>query len=441
MLYFWPLRAHGLTSDIRHRRRVVILTIVGLALCWLVISHSVVAYLSTVAPEMALKIRANHSQSLLRLVEEELHTIAEDGDKTPPNSPRLSSSRIKALRENAQTALIAAPLSARAYRVLGQIAEIEGSAPNAERFMYAAVRRSLNERMAVDWMMRQSANRKSHQATAYYADVLLRSTPGVTAYVTPVLAHLAEDSAGKSEIQKLLAANPKWRSAFFSQLGASLTDARTPLDLFLSLKDSSAPPTTDELNSYESFLFQHKLYDLAYNVWLQFLPPNELASAAFLFNRDFENKPSGSPFDWQTIPGANVIVDFVSRPHSASNHALVVDLGPGRVEFRGVSQTIMLPPGDYVFKGSFMGEIHGPRGVQWSVRCMDGSATFGQSQMILGSFPDWRAFEFPLIVPENGCSAQVIELKLTARSPSEKLAFGAIWFDDFSISPTESASK
>jgi hypothetical protein len=441
MLYCWPHRAHGLTPDFqRNLRRVVIFAILGLALCWLVISHSVVAFLSTAAPELALQIRSHNSQALLRLVEDQLHTIAEDGDKKQ-NSRRLSSSRIEALRENAQRALIAAPLSARAYRVLGQIAEIEGSATKAERFMYAAVRRSLNERIAVDWMIRQSADRKSHQATAYYADVLLRSTPGVTAYVTPVLAQMAEDSAGKSEINKLLMTNPSWRRAFFSQLGASITDARTPFDLFLSLKESSAPPTADELNSYQSFLFKHKLYDLAYSVWLEFLPPNELASAGFLFNGDFEKKPSGSPFDWQTRPGANVIVDFAPPPQNASNHALVVDLGPGRVEFRGVSQTILLPPGDYVFKGTFMGEIHGPRGVQWNVRCTDGKATIGQSKMILGSFPDWRAFEFPIIVPDNDCAAQIIELKLAARSPSEKLAFGAIWFDDFSISRTEGASK
>jgi hypothetical protein len=44
-------------------------------------------------------------------------------------------------------------------------------------------------------------------------------------------------------------------------------------------------------------------------------------------------------------------------------------------------------------------------------------------------------------VPENVCSAQIVELKLAARSPSEKLAFGAIWFDDFLISRTENASK
>jgi hypothetical protein len=443
MLYYWRIRAHGLACDFqRNWQCVLIFTILGLALCWLVISHSVVAYLSTVAPEMALKIRANHSQSLLRLVEDQLHTIVEDGAKTPI-SPRFTSSRIKTLRENAQRALIAAPLSARAYRVVGQIAEIEGTAPKAERFMYAAVRRSLNERIAVNWMMRQSANRKNHQATAYYADVLLRSTPGLIAYVTPILAQMAEDSAGKSEIKKVLATNPNWRRAFFSQLGASLTDANTPLDLFLSLKDTSAPPTTDELNSYQSFLFQHKLYDLAYNVWVQFMPPNELASAGFIFNGDFERKPSGSPFDWRTLPGANVIVAFASRPQDASNHALVLDLGPGRVDFRGVSQTILLPPGDYMFKGSFMGEIHGPRGVQWSVRCVDGKAkaTLGQSKMILGSFPNWRAFEFPLIVPEDGCSAQIVELKLAVRSPSEKLVFGTLRFDDLSILRTERASN
>lgn len=438
MLYF---TAEGLFCDMRrNRRRFIIFTIAGLTLCWLVVSHSIVAYLSTTSPDIALKIDADNSESLLRLAEEKLQAIVEAGDEKP-DADRLSQRQVEELRNGVETALISAPLSARAYRLLGQIAEFEGLVQSAERLMHAAARRSLHENVAVDWMMRKSADRQNHHATAYYADVLLRSTPGMTAYVTPFLARMAEDEAGNQEIKKLLATNPPWRRAFFSQLGASLTDAQTPLDLFLSLKGSSAPPTIDELNFYQSFLFQHKLYDLAYNAWLQFLPPNELASAGFLFNGAFEQKPSGSPFDWRTFPGANVIVDFAARPQSATNHALIVDLGPGRVDFRGVSQTIVLPPGDYTVKGSFMGEIHGPRGVQWSARCLDGSAPLGQSKMILGSFPDWRAFEFPVIVPENGCSAQIVELRLAARTPSEKLAFGAIWFDDLSISTTKEASK
>ena len=420
-------------------QRETIFGIVGLALFWLVISHSFVAFLSTVSPEIALRISANDSQSLLRLAASELNVTDEDKNKTG-DSPRLAPSRIIELREKVETALINDPLSARAYRILGQIAEIEGSVQKAENFMYRAARRSLNEKIAVDWMMRKGVERKRYRSTVYYADVLLRSTPRITGYVMPILARMAEDPDAKPELKKLLATNPSWRPVFFRQLGASLTDARTPLDLFLSLKDSAAPPTTDELNSYESFLFQHKLYELAYFTWLQFLPSDKLESAGFLFNGDFERKPSGSRFDWQAPSGSNVIVDFASRLETAADHALVIDFGPGRVEFRGVSQSVMLPPGAYALKGSFMGEIRGPRGVQWSARCMDGAA-LGQSQMILGSFPSWGTFEFPLVVPENGCPAQMLELKLAARSPSEKLVFGSIWFDDLSISRSKDVSN
>jgi hypothetical protein len=440
MLYWKPSAEAKFSLHAQFKSwRIAIFSVVGLTVCWLVVSHSLVAYLSTSSPEVALGIRANDARSLSRSVEDELHTIGEDKTKTS-DQPALSSSEIIELRQKAETALANDPLSARDYRLLGQIAETEGSISKAEKFMYTAVKRSLNERIAVDWMMRRSVEGKNHRAAIYYADVLLRSTPRLTAYVTPILARMAEDRDAKGEVKKLLATNPNWRHAFFTQLGASLTDARTPLDLFSGLKDSAAPPTADELNSYGHFLFNHKLYDLAYYVWLQFLPLDKLESAGFLFNGDFENAPSGSPFDWRVSPSVNAVVDFASRPENAADRALVVELGPGRVEFRGVLQTILLPSGAYAFKGAFKGEIRGPRGVLWSARCL-GGATLGQSEIILGSFPDWRVFEFSLVVPNKGCPAQMVELKLAARSPSEKLVSGIIWFDELSIARTRNNPK
>lgn len=433
-------RVIAIWSHLRARRsRIAMFLIVGLALCWLVFSHSYVAYLSTISPLAALKIREDDSQSILRLAAEELLPMGEDQGNAPA-SLKLPRTRIEELRAQVETALIVGPLSAPAYRLLGQIAEIEGSSKNAEKFMYAAARRSLNEKIAVDWMMRKGIERKSYRSSIYYADALLQSTPGIVTYVTPILAKMAETPSAKPEIIKLLAKNPSWRRAFFSALGPSLSDARTPLDLFLSLNDTTAPPTTDELNGYEAFLFGQKLYELAYYVWLQFLPPAKLETAGYIFNGGFGEKPSGSPFDWRLSSGVNVIVDIASRPEAANNRALVIQFGPGRVEFPGVSQTLILAPGAYALEGAFMGDIHGPRGVQWSVKCVDG-ALLGQSQMILGSFSSWRDFEFPLVVPQTGCIAQVIELKLAARSPSEKLISGAVWFDDLSIVRRENASN
>lgn len=411
--------------------RLAIFVIVGLTLCWLVVSHSLVAYLSATAPQTTLFLRRNEPKALVALVNAELNNNEDQKDNVPARK-QLAPKRLRLLRERVETALMADPLSSRAYRLLGQIAERQGFADEAEKFMRAATRHSLNESFAVYWMMRKNFERKNYAAAAIYADALLRSTNRHDVAL-PFLAQMAEDKNGKVEVEKLLLANPSWRSSFFSALGGYVTDARTPLKLFFSLKDTQASPTPQELNAYQSWLIQHDLYDLAYYVWLQFMPSEKLEGVGFLCNGDFEAQPSGSPFDWQWAEGKNVTVDFVSRPENSLDHALVIEFGPGRVEFPTITQAMMLPPGEYIFKGSLMGDVVGPRGLQWSLSCIRGGA-IGQSEMILGSFVEWRSFEFPIAVPDSGCSAQSLQLTLAARSASEQLISGEIWFDELSIS-------
>jgi hypothetical protein len=417
--------------------RFAIFCILGLVLYWLIISHSVVAYLSFTAPKAALWIKGNEPRSLLALADKEINASADEENSSPA---KPSPKRLKELRDEAEVAFLGDPVSSQAYRLLGQIAELEGSVPKAEKLMRAAAQHSLHEAFAVDWLMRKNFERKNYPATAYYADVLARSGAVDVSYLMPVLARMAEVKNAQRELEKLLVSNPAWRRGFFFRLSSHITDARTPLELFTFLKDTRAPPTTEELNAYQWFLFDHKLYGLAYYVWMQFLPPEKLEAAGFLYNGDFELKPSGSPFDWNVQAGSNAIVDFPSRPENATNHALVLALGPGRVEFPGVTQRTMLSPGAYSFKASFSGAIVGPRGVQWDIRCMTG-ASLGQSQMILGTFKDWRELKLPFVVPD-GCTTQEITLRLAARSPSEQLVSGEIWFDGISISreaPKDSA--
>ena len=414
------------------RLPMALFAILGLVLFWLILSRSLVAYLATTAPEAALFLRSGDPAALLTLSERELNFTNKDKTTTAGQSGAVSKP-LGQLRKQVETALAADPLNAWAYRLLGQLAEVEQSGPKTMRLMQAAARHSLEETIAVDWMMRKSFENKDYPAAAFYADALLRNHPQLMDYASPILGRMAENKDAMGQLEKLLATNPPWRSQFFQGFGAVITDARTPLAILLSLKNTAVSPTAADLRGYMSFLFQHKLYDLAYYTWLQFLPSEQLANAGFLFNGSFETEPSGLPFDWAMPQGVGIILDIAPKPEAVDKHALFLEFGQGRVNFPGVFQTVMLPPGAYRFKGSFKGEVAGRRGMQWSISCMSGAA-IGESQMILGSYPVWQDFEFAFAVPDSGCRPQSLRLGLTARSASEQLFSGSIWFDNLSIS-------
>jgi hypothetical protein len=400
-----------------------------LILFWLILTRSLVAYLATVAPEAALFLRSVDPTALVTLAETELNFS--DAEKTEPEERSRRASVASRLRAQVETALAVAPLNARSYRLLGQLAEIDHAGRNTTSLMQAAVRHSLNESIAAEWMMRTSFADKHYPAAGYYADILLRARPQLMSYAIPVLARMVENKAAVRALADLLASNPPWRAQFFSALGATITDPRAPLEILLRLKDTAAPPTTADLQGYLLFLFQHKLYDLAYYTWLQFLPSEQMESAGFLFNGSFETRPSGLPFDWQMPQGAGFNVDIAKRPDALDKHALYTAFGQGRVNFPGVFQSVALSPGAHRFKGSFKGEIRGRRGMQWIVSCT-GGAVIGESQMILGFFPVWQSFEFTFTAPDD-CPSQSVRLVLAARSASEQLVSGSIWFDDLSI--------
>ena len=64
--------------------------------------------------------------------------------------------------------------------------------------------------------------------------------------------------------------------------------------------------------------------------------------------------------------------------------------------------------------------------------------------MIFGVANTWREFSAEFDVPANDCRPQVLRLELDARSASEELISGTIYFDDLSIArfmPKAAASE
>jgi hypothetical protein len=470
--------------------RTLILAGCAAVLAWLVVSRSVAAYLADTAPNTALWLRPGQPDALLNLADRALNasstTFGSPGDTanqapepqkaagleqagaTPPddgspqqrkNSPDTANSAanspvknqsladafaaidpnrsvdLSELRAQTISALMSAPLNARALRILGQIEATSNNNADAAKLMAAAARLSLHQSIAVYWLMRKSTQDGDYKAAIAYADALLRTNLDLARYTVPVLAHFADDTKSAGSVEAVLNADPPWRGLFFALLPESVTDARTPLKLLIALKNSATPPAAEDVNRYLDLLISHKFYDLAYYTWLQFLPLEELHGAGLLFNGSFELAPSGMPFDWSIKQGAGVTIDIVPRPEARDQHALLIDFLYGRVDYHSVYELVVLPPGAYQFAGQYSGKIVGPRGMKWRILCAnDAHLRLGESQMIMGTASAWNRTDFTFTVPTSDCRAQYVQLDLDARMASEQIISGSLLFDDLSIS-------
>jgi hypothetical protein len=411
--------------------RAILFAALAAILVWEVTSRTFARYLATAVPEQALAIRGRQPMALLNLADQRIDlepaTIG-----TTDGRPQPLNSEDQKIRAMVEAAFFDDPLNARGLRILGQLANKSHDEARAWQFMQTAARYSMNEFVAVAWMADKNFEKKDYGAALRYADVLLRKNPRLIDYIMPMLVQIAQDKEANEGLRKLLSDNPPWRAQFFAALPNSISDARTPLDLLAALKDSPNPPSVDDLRGYLDFLIRHNFYPLAYYAWLQFLSPEQLNSVGLLFNGSFEALPSGLPFDWVITQGTGVTIVIASAPDHEGGRALEVAFEQGRVDFRGVTQLIALPPGKYHFDGKYTGEVTGERGLKWRVTCA-GAATVGESGMVAGRTSTWKKIEFSFAVPAADCPAQYLHLDLDARMSSEQFVSGTVWFGDLRI--------
>ncbi len=445
-------------------------TVAGLVLAWMVVTKSGAAYLAQNAPEKALRLNANDPVALVALAKWNLKprsepsnvtatgpgqpasppgrlpTIAEiaaDAASAVPKSVNpVSREKLDAAKALATSALRIDPLNARALSTLGQVALRDNDDAKATALMTAARRLTPREWPAVLWLMQTSLDKHDYAKAMEHADTLLRTRAEMGRVVGPMLVRAAEDKASNQHVKDLLATDPPWRGRFFLNASKSISDARTPLDLLLHLKDTPHPPSNKEIEPYLDFLFARKFYDIAYYTWLQFLPPEQLSATGAVFNGSFENKPSGSPFDWNLPPGTGVTTAVESRADNEPGHVLAVAFTQGRAVFQPVTQTLLLSPGDYTFAVQHKGKINSTRGLIWRVVCNNKpNSPIGESSQVTGTIKEWSPITFAFSVPEadGECPLQTLKLEFDARSASEQFISGSMSFDDVTVTPHRSA--
>ena len=437
------------------RLRAVMLSLLAVVLIWAIGTKGLLAYLvdansvpasnlSTMSSAALVDAAAAELSPINRRVSEQLEAenpASSGPDETSNRSWELNPADAESLLEiqsQLELALRKDPLNARALSLLGQVVQLQGDDQRTEQIMQAAANRSLHNYYPAYLMLVKSYEDQDFKAAVRYADALMRASGRNVGAVVRILAKMAETPEGSAELERVLKTNPPWRAGFFRQLKKHITDARTPLNLFLALENTAAAPTPGERADYIRFLVERRLYDVAYYVWLQFLPDEQTSGLGDLFNGNFEVTPTGIPFDWNFGNQAGVIVEVTNHPDS-DGHALFMKLGPGRVNLGDIEQLVVLPAGKYRFQGLSKIDLLSKKGLFWQVSCIGTpkaktkSEPIGRGPTIEGRDLAWNSFSFDFTVPNIDCPAQSVRLSSAARAASDQFMSGSVWFDDLEI--------
>ena len=413
-------------------------------LFWLVLSKSLPYALAPSEPELALALNPNNPPALIAKAEKvHAELLAATGGQAESSlaagdaidSPLKAGTTLegegeidrlrKEVRRLAVKAIANDPLNAEAFRLL---AETSVNSSEVRLLMQETLKRSRRHLTALLWDLNDRTNHQDFRAALDDADLLLRTNPELSANVFGYLMLIAEAPEGRALLVRQLTKAP-WRKSFFDALPQNVRDPNVPLELMLALQESGEPPTNKELAPYLTLLINKNSVEVAYNVWLQFLPRAERNTVGLLAHPSFEQDPTGLVFDWQIARGINALAEFLPLG-AQTERALHVSFGEGRVQFPEVSQVVRLTPGKYRLEGKFRGSIAAKRGLRWQLRCLSGShRMLGQTDMLMGQSEDWRIFSLDADVPEtDDCRGQTLRLFHDSRSASEELISGEAWF-------------
>jgi hypothetical protein len=435
--------------------RLALIGAISLMLAWLVLTKSLPFALAPSSPDQALALNPSNPAALIakaQQIRDELLTrgspvpeqsgpegaaaasqhsdviarAPEANGRGPGEPPKEREALKNELRDLAARAIAKDPLNAEAYRLL---AEMTADPDRVRQLMQEAVSRSRRESVALFWLLNDSFYRKDYQASLGHADILLRTRPALAEYVLAYVVFIAEDPQGLPLAVEALAKNPAWRTQFFGFLPRGMRGGDTPFRLAAALKEAGSPVSAPELAPLLDALIRNNRTDAAYNLWLQCLSEADLAALGLLTNAGFEKPPSGLPFDWRIARGLNASAELL--PSGGAPGVLHVRFGTGRAKFPELTQVVFLAPGRYRLEGKFRGRILATRGLRWQIHCAAGPRRpLGETEMLMGDARQGRSFALDAEVPAGGeCVGQVVRLFHDARSASEELISGEVWFE------------
>ncbi len=393
------------------------LALLGLAwLAWRVVGLGLADHYAQTQPERALAWRNDHPVALLH--------AAEQAAADPARAQEAADLARRALRND--------PLDGRPYRLLADLAVLEGDRDKALALFKVAAERAPRDPSAHIFLIEHHLRGNRPAQALQHLDTLLRVHPAELRRFEPLLVALASTPAAHDALAEALARQPPWRAGMLRMASTKATDLDAVAPLFDALRRGEGGLADSELGPWLDRLVREGRVGQAYLVWASNLPPERLTTLGNVYNGGFEHAPDPLGFDWRFGRVAGARIERLGGPGVGGERALRVAFEYRRVPFNHVRQMLALPPGRYrlALRARADGLRTGP-GLVWEVTCVSGGKALAQTRPLRGQAP-WHDLDADFEVPE-GCEGQWLALRLPARIEAEQQIGGRAWFDDLKV--------
>ena len=191
--------------------------------------------------------------------------------------------------------------------------------------------------------------------------------------------------------------------------------------------------TTDPLASgYIDYLIDKGMCDHASEVWTRYLGVKKgtYRQSNWLFNGDFERRPTGAAFDWRATSIEGARAEWTTEVHSGKSALRLAFDATTNVNFKNVSQIACLEPGRYVFRAWVRtAEITTDQAPYFRIHDLGREGSIDVRTAQLRGLGDWTPVE-TTFTALSAAHPVVIEICRDSSLKLDNKIGGTVWIDD-----------
>ena len=247
------------------------------------------------------------------------------------------------------------PIDARLYSLLGVIVEQQGNIDSAQQLYLHSLKLLPTEIQALTRRFVYNVNTDKYVDAISLADTILRRWNSQWKLIEPFMAGLLQD---KEAYQEALTRFSKHDIGKIRLIEALSNNANSTIIARRLVKDwhgQGVENLRPVINKLTAKLIKHNQYLSAYRLFLLTLNDVEKTEAGYVYNGNFNLKPTGNLFDWQLIRQAGISTKFsVLHSDNANNitkdNVYEVRFLDAPIRFSRTLQYMVLPPSRFTLK-------------------------------------------------------------------------------------------